>query len=54
MAAAEAGRDMAYFTFGDAHLMRDVYEMHTFLSERKVTVGKTHTKSNLKYFVGRS
>uniref|UniRef100_A0A8C6LBS1 poly(ADP-ribose) glycohydrolase n=1 Tax=Nothobranchius furzeri TaxID=105023 RepID=A0A8C6LBS1_NOTFU len=38
MAAAEAGRDVAYFTFGDAQLMRDVHEMHTFLTERQVTV----------------
>lgn len=44
MAAAEAGRDVAYFTFGDAQLMRDVHEMHTFLTERQVTVGKTHTQ----------
>lgn len=39
MAAAEAGRDMVYFTFGDAYLMKDVHEMHTFLTKRKVTVG---------------
>lgn len=43
MATAEAGRDVAYFTFGDAQLMRDVHEMHTFLTERRVTVGKTQT-----------
>ncbi|XP_041645505.1 poly(ADP-ribose) glycohydrolase [Cheilinus undulatus] len=46
MAAAEAGRDMAYFTFGDAQLMRDVHEMHTFLTERKVTVGRLYTLLN--------
>lgn len=40
MAAAEAGRDVAYFTFGDALLMRDVHDMHTFLTEKQVTVGK--------------
>ncbi|XP_041117049.1 poly(ADP-ribose) glycohydrolase isoform X2 [Polyodon spathula] len=39
MAAAEAGRDVAYFTFGDRELMRDVHEMHTFLTQRHVTVG---------------
>ncbi|XP_028845831.1 poly(ADP-ribose) glycohydrolase [Denticeps clupeoides] len=39
MAAAEAGRDMAYFTFGDAELMREVSDMHTFLTDRRVTVG---------------
>ncbi|KAF7655915.1 hypothetical protein LDENG_00048490 [Lucifuga dentata] len=42
MAAAEAGRDVAYFTFGDAQLMRDVYEMHTFLTERQITVGRLY------------
>ncbi|KAL4640057.1 poly(ADP-ribose) glycohydrolase isoform X3 [Arapaima gigas] len=39
MAAAEVGRDVAYFTFGDADLMRDVHKMHSFLTERNVTVG---------------
>lgn len=39
MAAAEAGRDVAYFTFGDADLMRDVHDLHTFLTDRQVTVG---------------
>lgn len=47
MAAAEAGRDVAYFTFGDAQLMRDVHEIHTFLTERQVTVGKTHTQTQI-------
>lgn len=46
MAAAEAGRDMAYFTFGDAQLMRDVHKMHTFLTERQVTVGRLYTLLN--------
>lgn len=46
MAAAEAGRDMAYFTFGDAQLMRDVHEMHTFLTGRKVTVGRLYNLLN--------
>lgn len=39
MAAAEAGRDVAYFTFGDEELMRDVHDLHTFLKDRHVTVG---------------
>ncbi|XP_005801698.2 poly(ADP-ribose) glycohydrolase-like [Xiphophorus maculatus] len=43
MATAEAGRDVAYFTFGDAQLMRDVHEMHTFLTERRVTVGQVYS-----------
>lgn len=40
MAAAEAGRDVAYFTFGDAALMRDVHNLHTSLTAKHVTVGK--------------
>lgn len=50
MAAAEAGRDMAYFTFGDAQLMRDVHKMHTFLTERQISVGKIHTKVLVVFF----
>ncbi|XP_062286812.1 poly(ADP-ribose) glycohydrolase isoform X2 [Scomber scombrus] len=46
MAAAEAGRDVAYFTFGDAQLMRDVHSMHTFLTERQVTVGRLYSLLN--------
>ncbi|XP_033835851.1 poly(ADP-ribose) glycohydrolase [Periophthalmus magnuspinnatus] len=42
MAAAEAGRDVAYFTFGDAQLMRDVHQMHKFLTERRVAVGRVY------------
>lgn len=40
LAAAVAERDVVYFTFGDSELMRDIYSMHTFLTERKLTVGK--------------
>ncbi|XP_040906517.1 poly(ADP-ribose) glycohydrolase [Toxotes jaculatrix] len=46
MAAAEAGRDVAYFTFGDVQLMRDVHEMHTFLTERQVSVGRLYSLLN--------
>lgn len=42
MAAAEAGRDVAYFTFGDTALMMDVYKLHTFLKDNHVTVGKLY------------
>ncbi|CAF98668.1 unnamed protein product, partial [Tetraodon nigroviridis] len=38
MAAAEAGRDVAYFTFRDAQLMRDVHRIHSFLTEKQVSV----------------
>ncbi|ETE69028.1 Poly(ADP-ribose) glycohydrolase, partial [Ophiophagus hannah] len=44
LAAAEAGRDVVYFTFGDAELMRDIYSMHTFLSERGQAVGTPEVK----------
>ncbi|KAL2078271.1 hypothetical protein ACEWY4_025956 [Coilia grayii] len=40
LAAAEAGRDLVYFTFGDAALMRDVHRMHTLLTQSNVSVGK--------------
>lgn len=39
LAAAEAGRDVAYFTFGDSQLMTDVHKMHCFLTQRKISVG---------------
>ncbi|KAJ8418233.1 hypothetical protein AAFF_G00139420 [Aldrovandia affinis] len=42
LAAAEAGRDVAYFTFGDRELMRDVSDMHTFLVDRRISVGTVH------------
>ncbi|KAM9365379.1 poly(ADP-ribose) glycohydrolase isoform 1-T4 [Pholidichthys leucotaenia] len=49
MAAAEAGRDVAYFTFGDPELMRDVHKMHTFLTKRQVNVGQLYSLLN-QYF----
>ncbi|XP_041672062.1 poly(ADP-ribose) glycohydrolase [Cheilinus undulatus] len=42
LAAAEAGRDVAYFTFGDSKLMTDVHNMHTFLTQRKISVGEVY------------
>ncbi|CAM9284115.1 unnamed protein product, partial [Lampetra planeri] len=45
MAAAEAGRDVAYFTFGDAHLMSDVHKMHTLLREKQVTVAMSQFRA---------
>ncbi|XP_026207137.1 poly(ADP-ribose) glycohydrolase isoform X2 [Anabas testudineus] len=42
LAAAEAGRDVAYFTFGDSQLMTDVHNMHAFLTQRKISVGKVY------------
>lgn len=49
LAAAVAERDVVYFTFGDAELMRDIYSMHTFLTERKLTVGEVY-KLLLRYY----
>ncbi|KAK9530253.1 hypothetical protein VZT92_011768 [Zoarces viviparus] len=42
LAAAEAGRDVAYFTFGDSQLMTDVHKMHSFLTRRKICVGEVY------------
>ncbi|KAF7669365.1 hypothetical protein LDENG_00199680 [Lucifuga dentata] len=42
LAAAEAGRDVAYFTFGDSRLMTDVHNMHSFLTERNISVGEVY------------
>ncbi|KAM9837917.1 LOW QUALITY PROTEIN: poly(ADP-ribose) glycohydrolase [Aulostomus maculatus] len=42
LAAAEAGRDVAYFTFGDSKLMTDVHKMHSFLTQRNISVGKVY------------
>ncbi|GAB1298701.1 Poly(ADP-ribose) glycohydrolase [Apodemus speciosus] len=49
LAAAAAERDVVYFTFGDSELMRDIYSMHTFLTERKQDVGKVY-KLLLRYY----
>uniref|UniRef100_A0A669CSD3 poly(ADP-ribose) glycohydrolase n=2 Tax=Oreochromis niloticus TaxID=8128 RepID=A0A669CSD3_ORENI len=42
LAAAEAGRDVAYFTFGDSQLMTDVHNMHSFLIQKNISVGKVY------------
>uniref|UniRef100_A0A8C4MSZ4 poly(ADP-ribose) glycohydrolase n=1 Tax=Equus asinus asinus TaxID=83772 RepID=A0A8C4MSZ4_EQUAS len=49
LAAAVTERDVVYFTFGDSELMRDIYSMHTFLTERKLTVGEVY-KLLLRYY----
>ncbi|NXL42117.1 PARG glycohydrolase, partial [Podilymbus podiceps] len=49
LAAAEAGRDVVYFTFGDAELMRDIYSMHTFLCEKGQTIGDIY-RLLLRYY----
>lgn len=52
LAAAEAGRDVAYFTFGDSQLMTDVHKMHSFLTQRKVCVGKKNKHPVCFLFIG--
>ncbi|XP_071763903.2 poly(ADP-ribose) glycohydrolase [Centroberyx gerrardi] len=42
LAAAEAGRDVAYFTFGDRQLMTDVHNMHSLLTGRNISVGEVY------------
>lgn len=50
LAAAEAGRDVAYFTFGDSKLMTDVHNMHFFLSQRNIRVGKANYLPAARFF----
>ncbi len=49
MAAAEAERDLMYFTFGDADLVKDVLHIHKLITDTHATVGKrlTHTHHTL-------
>ncbi|XP_041066296.1 poly(ADP-ribose) glycohydrolase-like [Carcharodon carcharias] len=42
MAAAQAQRDVVYFTFGDTALMRSISEMHQVLQRSNVTVGQLY------------
>ncbi|XP_010213513.1 PREDICTED: poly(ADP-ribose) glycohydrolase, partial [Tinamus guttatus] len=49
LAAAEAGRDVVYFTFGDVELMRDIYSVHAFLCEKGQTVGDVY-RLLLRYY----
>uniref|UniRef100_A0AAY3ZT41 poly(ADP-ribose) glycohydrolase n=1 Tax=Denticeps clupeoides TaxID=299321 RepID=A0AAY3ZT41_9TELE len=50
LAAAEAGRDIAYFTFGDGSLMRDVHNIHTLLTNSDMTVGAVYSLLEEYYF----
>lgn len=43
MAAAVAGRDLVYFTFGDQQLRDDLFAMYSLISEKKLTVGTLYT-----------
>lgn len=39
LSAAQAKRDVAYFTFGDTKLQESINDMHSFLKNQNVTVG---------------
>jgi len=39
MSAAQANRDVAYFTFGDTKLMDSIHRMHTSFKSKNITVG---------------
>lgn len=39
MASAACSRDLVYFTFGDVGLADDLLDIHSFITERKLTVG---------------
>ena len=41
MAAAEAGRDVCYFTFNDSKLVSDLYDMHKYIIDHRITVGES-------------
>ncbi|XP_038641456.1 poly(ADP-ribose) glycohydrolase-like [Scyliorhinus canicula] len=42
MAAAQAERDVVYFTFGDTALEGSIRELHQFLQRKEVTVGQLY------------
>ncbi|KAM4703493.1 poly(ADP-ribose) glycohydrolase [Rhinophrynus dorsalis] len=50
LAAAEAGRDVVYFTFGDHKLMKDIYAMYSFLADKNKTVGDVYRLLMSYYF----
>ena len=39
MAAAENGRDLLYFTFGDEELRDQIFDMHCLLIDHSITIG---------------
>ena len=47
MAASEAGRDTAYFTFGDRSLQHDLCTLHRQLIQHNVSVGQVSSTHHL-------
>lgn len=48
MAAAEAERDLMYFTFGDAELVTDVHRIHTLITRNHASVGESRLRSHVR------
>ena len=46
MGAAENGRDVLYFTFGDEKLRDDIFDVFTLLKNKNVSVGSLYNVSN--------
>ena len=42
MAASKARRDLCYFTFDDEALRDELYNIHKFLTEKNLTIGKCY------------
>ena len=53
MAAAQADRDVVYFTFGNKPLMNIVSDFHSFLTAHACTVGQV-SEDCLGWWVGNS
>ena len=45
MGAAENGRDVLYFTFGDEKLRDDIFDVFTLLKNKNVSVGSLYNVS---------
>jgi len=42
MAASLARRDVAYFTFGDELLRDELFQMHSVLTDKQITIGSLY------------
>ena len=51
MAAAENGRDVLYFTFGDEKLRDDIFDVFTLLKNKNVTVGALYNVSHSSFWL---
>ena len=51
MAAAENGRDLLYFTFGDEELRDQIFDMHCLLIDHSITIGTLYQVSVLPFLL---